>query len=464
MKGEPDVVEEVLVTPRGPILTPVLPDIAAGAVALRRSGSTRCRSSGSSAHRGAQSFDEFRQRFAAVAGAAAERALRGHRTARSAGNSSAQLPRRRGGHGLLPRPADAPDQRLGRDGAVRRDAVRREPGVRVLRDGEQRSARRAGVDAPRNPLPRTARRRLHAPPLALAWLGADYCDDYRARAIRDELAARDAGWTLADCCRASARRAVDPVGGDARHRAGPRRRPTRTPATPWTCSREWDGRVDAESPAAAVFELFVAEMCVRVAKAKAPNAWRAALGEGGLGVVGAQPVHRPPRGAPVAAGARAAGGVVRVVARGDGSALREVVRNAAARGRAGAGVLGVGAPAATAARTPAVRQAPVARPGVQPAARSRAGGDQNTVVRPGAGPLTRPRSRTTWRTCGRVFDLADLSKSTFVLCGGQSGNPLSPHHADQLPLWQRGESFAIPWDQAEVIRAAVDTLRLLPAC
>jgi penicillin amidase len=61
-----------------------------------------------------------------------------------------------------------------------------------------------------------------------------------------------------------------------------------------------------------------------------------------------------------------------------------------------------------------------------------------------------------------VFDLADLSKSAFILCGGQSGNPLSPHHADQLPLWRRGESITIAWEQAEVIRAAADTLRLLP--
>ena len=52
-----------------------------------------------------------------------------------------------------------------------------------------------------------------------------------------------------------------------------------------------------------------------------------------------------------------------------------------------------------------------------------------------------------------VFDLADLSRSRFVLCGGQSGNPCSDHFADQFPLWQEGESISIPWLQAEVIRA-----------
>jgi penicillin amidase len=61
-----------------------------------------------------------------------------------------------------------------------------------------------------------------------------------------------------------------------------------------------------------------------------------------------------------------------------------------------------------------------------------------------------------------VFDLSDLSKSRFVLCGGQSGNPWSEHHADQFPLWQAGEAITIPWDQASVIREAKETMRLLP--
>jgi penicillin amidase len=61
-----------------------------------------------------------------------------------------------------------------------------------------------------------------------------------------------------------------------------------------------------------------------------------------------------------------------------------------------------------------------------------------------------------------VFDLSDLSASRFVLCGGQSGNPWSDHHADLFPLWQAGESITIPWLQAEVIRSARATMRLLP--
>src|SRR5262249_39688265 len=43
--------------------------------------------------------------------------------------------------------------------------------------------------------------------------------------------------------------------------------------------RAWDGRVSAESPAAAVFEFFVAERLVRMTKCKAPNSYTWALGE-----------------------------------------------------------------------------------------------------------------------------------------------------------------------------------------
>src|SRR5262249_38928363 len=90
------------------------------------------------------------------------------------------------------------------------------------------------------------------------------------------------------------------------------------------------------------------------------------------------------------------------------------------------------------------------------------GGDANTVSQAAVRPPTPPNGAHNMANRRAVFDLNDLALSTFVLAGGQSGNPLSDHHADQLPLWQRGESFVMPWDQASVIRAAVDTLRLIP--
>ncbi|MCU0951953.1 MAG: penicillin acylase family protein, partial [Burkholderiaceae bacterium] len=43
-----------------------------------------------------------------------------------------------------------------------------------------------------------------------------------------------------------------------------------------------------------------------------------------------------------------------------------------------------------------------------------------------------------------IFDLAPDGTDRWVLPGGQSGHPLSPHYDDQLPLWQRAELLSRP--------------------
>ena len=51
-------------------------------------------------------------------------------------------------------------------------------------------------------------------------------------------------------------------------------------------------------------------------------------------------------------------------------------------------------------------------------------------------------------------DMTDETRIPVIVGGGQSGNPCSPHYADQLPLWHAGETVTIPWDQGDVIRTA----------
>ena len=59
-----------------------------------------------------------------------------------------------------------------------------------------------------------------------------------------------------------------------------------------------------------------------------------------------------------------------------------------------------------------------------------------------------------------IYDLADLNRSRFVQALGQSGNIFSPHYADLLPLWARGETVTLgPLDDI----AAAHVLQLLPA-
>jgi penicillin amidase len=61
-----------------------------------------------------------------------------------------------------------------------------------------------------------------------------------------------------------------------------------------------------------------------------------------------------------------------------------------------------------------------------------------------------------------VVPIGDWEDARFVLPGGQSGNPFSPHSDDQLPLWQSGSGVPIAWSEEAVGAATVDTLRLEP--
>ena len=91
------------------------------------------------------------------------------------------------------------------------------------------------------------------------------------------------------------------------------------------------------------------------------------------------------------------------------------------------------------------------------------GGDANTPSQAGVqplSPLANPAAIANQRT---VIDLGDPERSRFVLAGGQSGNPLSPHYADLFGHWQRGEGVPIAWSRSAVEAARVDRLVLRPA-
>ena len=396
-----------------------------------------------------------------------------------------EVPTRRGGHGLVPRPADLRDS--GWDGSVPFEempfATNPECGYLATANdppdwmeeptspaplcpvpgpvsgasrgpGAGRGARESETTAPAPKTPPTS----PLPPTP--WLGCDFIDAYRARRIRERLAERDSGWTSAECTALQLDLQSIPW-REMRNRVL-----SLTPTSPdardaLNLLGAWDGRVESESPAAAVYELFAAEMCIRVVKARAPNGWRSAAGEGAIGILGhnlfvdrrishlSRLIREQPPGWFASWSAEME------------AALAVVVRKL--RRDAGPGpafwawghqrMLRLDHPLFARNRWlgPAFNRGPIPW-----------GGDSNTVSQAAtrlADPLGFITNMANLRT---VFDLNDLQMSTFVLCGGQSGNPLSPHHADQLPLWQRGDSFVLAWDQAAVIRAAVDTLRLIP--
>jgi penicillin amidase len=90
------------------------------------------------------------------------------------------------------------------------------------------------------------------------------------------------------------------------------------------------------------------------------------------------------------------------------------------------------------------------------------GGDANTVSQaavdpadPTANPLAIPNLRM-------VVEVGNWDETWFALAGGQSGNPLSPHYDDLLPLWQRGAGVPIAWSPTKVEEATRTVLRLVP--
>jgi penicillin amidase len=91
------------------------------------------------------------------------------------------------------------------------------------------------------------------------------------------------------------------------------------------------------------------------------------------------------------------------------------------------------------------------------------GGDSETINQASVLPLTPLAAADNIASVRAVIDVGAWHNSRWCLPGGQSGNPLSPHYADQFPLWRRGEGVPIAFTVEEVQRAVVATLGLVPA-
>ncbi len=433
VSGAADVIEEILVTPRGPVLTPVLENISQ-AVTLRAVWLDALPVNGFLGTVRARSFDEFRQPFehwpmfplnmlyADAAGTIGWQLV-------------GQLPQRRGGTGLVPLPADLPG--VGWSGLVPFEEM---PFTMNPEAGFLATAN--------NPVPGRPE------------FGADYCDEYRVQAISTALAART-GWTAAEClwlqqdvqCLPWTEirdivLSLEPTDADAQDGL--------------KLLHDWHGRVEVDSAAAAIFELFTAEMCARVARVAAPNSWLVALGESGLGADGLNLftdrriahlvtlIREQPAGWFTSWPTELCDALAMVMKKlrrdvGPGQAywgwghLRQLRLEHAILGKHR--WLG-----------------PIFNLGPVPC-----DGDCNTISQAGSRPAHPTAFTHNMANLRTVFDLDDLSKSLFVLCGGQSGNPCSPNFGDQFPLWRSGEAITIAWDQPTVIRQAKQTLRLLPA-
>ena len=95
--------------------------------------------------------------------------------------------------------------------------------------------------------------------------------------------------------------------------------------------------------------------------------------------------------------------------------------------------------------------------------------DRGPVERPGDGDVL----QATWfgndsfdqldgASYRQVVDLADWDNSRAINVPGQSGQPRSKHYDDLLPLWSEGRYFPLVYSKEAVDRNTTDTLQLVP--
>lgn len=436
IRGREPVIEKILITPRGPIVGPALGE-EKQALSLRATWLEARPVAGYLMAHKAQTFESFRRHFAEwpvfscnVLHATADDTI--------GWQLAGDTPRRRRGRGLLPSPGSDPGNGW-------------EPECVPFDEMPFEENPACGFLATANQKPKSDGTE--------PYLGADWIDGYRMARICEALEERS-DWDVEGCLRLQTdlmslpwREVRDTV------LSAPASDPATARALEWL--RTWDGRVTIESPAACIFEHFLVEMTRRCVAAKAPRSAAWMLGEGPSPLVhrGMLSVRRvghlsrvlreqPPgwfsRPWPEEV-ADVLGGVVRSLEEKHGADPRHwgwgkvrtlTIRHPLGENRLLGGIFNLD---------------PIPAPG-----------DTNTVAQaavdpfdPEADPLFVPSLRA-------VFDVGNWSASRYALCGGQSGNPFSPHYDDQMPLWLAGEGLTMAWSPEEMEAATVDTLRLQP--
>jgi penicillin G amidase len=295
------------------------------------------------------------------------------------------------------------------------------------------------------------------------YLGADWLDGYRVASIARELSSRN-DWDVPRTMalqmnqRAAAWDDLREIVLSADQQgAGP----TSDTRQALDLLRDWNGHVSIDSPAATVYELFLAEMAGRIARAKAPRSFATVLGEP-LGPITPYNFLCYRRTGHLARLLREqpAGWFKRPWSEEIADALASVIRRLRTQHGSDPSAWAFGRLRTLTLHHSLSRKrwlAPFFNLGPFPF-----GGDADTINQGAVLPLEPLAPADNIASLRMVVDVGAWSNSRFALPGGQSGNPLSPHYDDLLPLWLRGEGVPIAWTKEEVRQATIHTLDLKP--
>ncbi len=441
VKGGGTVQEKVLITPRGPIVSPALvePPIPGRTNALSICATfltPRPYNSLLGVHR-SLSFEHCREMFRQGSASAAT-VTYADTSGRVGWFLAVEAPRRRSGHGNLPLPG-WPLETGWEDEPVPFDELPR------LVDPEE------GYLCTANNPP--TQEGPSAP-----FLGLDWLDGYRAQRIGEALSRRD-DWDLnltaklqLDTTSLPWRQlrprvmALRPAHPDAVHALG--------------LLGRWDGKVSPRSVGASIYELFMAEMARRVVAARAPRSQEWAQGKGfspllpygliitrRLGHLTRLILERPDRFFPSWEDQ-----VEQSLAAAVASLRRRVGKDGGDWAWGDVRPLHLPHPFGGVRPLDQVfNLGPL--PGV---------GDSGTIVQGCLDPTDPFKNQISLPMVRTIFDVGDWERCRFVLVGGQSGNPFSPNYSDQLGPWSSGEGITLAWSEEAAAHRTRKTLHLKP--
>ncbi len=436
IRGGDSVTERVLITPRGPIVSPALRD-AGEALSLRAVWLDPRPIDGLMRLYRVRSFTDFRK-AAEHWPAASQNMVYADQTGVIGWQMFGQAPKRRKGWGLIPTPG------WEADAGWEPDLIPAEqlPHAQDPPQGLLATANNKPVQDGAGP-----------------YLGSDWLEGYRIASIVRELSARS-DW---DVPRTMALQMNQLAIAWDDLRDAVLSAPTDSPDARQALDllREWNGQVSIDSPAATVYELFISEMTNRIARAKAPRTFPIVLGEA-LGPIVQYNFLCYRRTGHLARLLREQpdGWFSRSWPDEIADALATVIHRLKSQHGNHPSGWAFGRLRTLTLHHPISRKrwlAPFFNLGPFPF-----GGDADTINQGAVLPLDPLASADNIASLRMVVDVGAWSNSRFSLPGGQSGNPLSPHYDDLLPLWLRGEGVPIAWTEEEIRLATIQTLVLTP--